>query len=199
MNGWKDKNGWKDQEDVHFDGAAWTRLLLLCTAVLFEGMSLSGINVQLAEIQHDLRLQPDQLQLVASAFLTTYAGFLLLGGRCADQWGRRRVFLFGVAIFGTGSLGAALARDALQIIAARAIQGVGSAITAPAAVALIVAEFPVGAARDRALGVFSAMGAAGFSAGVVAVGLVTNGPGWRWAFGLYVPLSARSWLSRLEF
>ncbi|WP_437278216.1 MFS transporter [Sorangium sp. So ce375] len=178
------------QEHVLFDSRAWIRLLVLCTAILFEGMSLSGINVQLADIQHDLALLPDQLQLVASAFLTAYAGFLLVGGRCADRWGGRRVFLSGVAAFGAGSLGAAVAHDAIQIVAARAVQGAGAAITAPAAVALIVSEFPDGAARGRALGVFSAMGAFGFSLGVVAGGLVTAGLGWRWAFGLYVPLSA---------
>jgi MFS family permease len=182
--------GWKDEEGFRFCGSAWLRLLLLCAAILFEGMSLSGINVQLAEIQRELGLLPDQLQMVASAFLTTYASFLLVGGRSADRWGSRRVFLFGIAVFGTGSLGATLASNALQIIAARAVQGAGAATTAPAAVALITAEFPAGAARNRALGVFSAMGAAGFSLGVIAVGLVTNGPGWRWAFGLYVPLSA---------
>ncbi|WP_437967355.1 MFS transporter [Sorangium sp. So ce260] len=178
------------QEDFRFDGGAWRRLLLLCAAILFEGMSLSGINVQLAEIQRDLRLAPDQLQLVASAFLTTYAGFLLVGGRCADRWGSRRVFRLGVALFGAGSLGAALARDATQIIAARALQGAGAAITAPAAVALIVAGFPAGAARRRALGIFSAMGAVGFSLGVLAVGFITSDLGWRWAFVLYVPLCA---------
>jgi MFS family permease len=176
-------------EEYPFDGHAWARLLLLCTPILFEGMSLSGINVQIAEIQRDLSLPPNQLQLVASAFLTTYAGFLLVGGRCADRWGARRVFLLGVALFGVGSLGATVARPAVELIGARAIQGIGAAITAPAAVALIVAAFPPGAARNRALGVFSAMGAAGFSLGVLAGGLVTSGLGWRWAFGLYVPLS----------
>lgn len=178
------------QDDFRFDGGAWLRLLLLCTAILFEGMSLSGINVQLAEIQRALGLRPDQLQLVASAFLTTYAGFLLVGGRCADRWGRRRVFLLGVALFGAGSLGAALAQGAIQIVAARGVQGVGGAITAPAAVALIVSSFPAGAARNKALGVFSAMGAAGFSLGVIAGGFITSGLGWRWAFGFYVPMSA---------
>ncbi|MFF4806043.1 MFS transporter [Streptomyces sp. NPDC001351] len=172
-----------------FDRRAWTKLLVLCTAVLFEGMSLSSINVQLAGIQSGLGLRPDQLQLVASAFLTTYAGLLLIGGKSADQWGRRRMFLYGVAVFGAGSLAAALAQGAVPLIAARAVQGVGAAVTAPAAVALIVGEFPEGAARNRALGVFSAMGAVGFSLGVVVGGLLTQGFGWRGAFFLYVPLA----------
>jgi MFS family permease len=176
------------EKDFQFNSRAWIRLFLLCTAILFEGMSLSGINVQLAEIQRDLGLLPDQLQLVASAFLITYAGLLLVGGRCADRWGRLRVFLLGVAVFGAGSLGAALAKDAIQIVLSRALQGAGAAFTAPAAVALIVAEFPAGPARNRALGVFSAMGAVGFALGVTAGGLVTSLLGWRWAFGLYVPL-----------
>ncbi|MFD5483295.1 MFS transporter [Streptomyces hawaiiensis] len=172
-----------------FDRRAWTTLLVLCTAVLFEGMSLSGINVQLADIRADLALGPDQLQLVAGAFLVAYAGLLLAGGTCADRWGGRRVFLAGVAVFGAGSLGAALAQDALPLVAARAVQGAGAAITAPAAVSLIVANFPEGAPRNRALGVFSAMGAAGFSLGVVTSGLLTEVFGWQGGFVLYVPLT----------
>lgn len=181
---------WFTPKEDPIDKRAWIRLLLLCTPILFEGMSLSSINVQIAEIERDLRLPPDKLQLVASAFLITYAGFLLVGGRCADRWGCRRVFLLGVAVFGAGSLGATVAQDAIQIVAARAIQGAGAAVTAPAAVALIVAEFPPGPARNWALGVFSAVGAAGFSLGVVVGGSITTWLGWRWAFGLYVPLSA---------
>ncbi|CAL9366898.1 putative MFS-type transporter EfpA [Streptomyces sp. enrichment culture] len=177
-----------DTDGFRFDARAWTKLLVLCTAVLFEGMSLSSINVQLAGIQRSLDLRPDQLQLVASSFLTMYAALLLAGGKCADQWGHRRMFLTGVGIFGIGSLGAALSQEAVLLITARAVQGVGAAITAPAAVALIVRGFPEGAARNRALGVFSAMGAAGFSLGVVIGGLLTQGVGWRGAFLLYVPL-----------
>ncbi|MFD5476271.1 MFS transporter [Streptomyces hawaiiensis] len=172
-----------------FDAWAWIKLLVLCTAILFEGMSLSSINVQLAGIQHTLDLPPDQLQLVASSFLTMYAALLLAGGKCADQWGHRRMFLVGVGVFGAGSLGAALSQEAILLITARAVQGVGSAITAPAAVALIIRGFPEGAPRNRALGVFSAMGAAGFSLGVVVGGLLTEGVGWRAAFLVYVPMS----------
>lgn len=173
-----------------FDRRAWTKLLVLCTAVLFEGMSLSSINVQLADIKADLGLRPDQLQLAAGTFLTTYAGLLLIGGKCADRWGRRRMFLLGVAVFGAGSLAATLAQEPVLLILARAVQGAGAAVTAPAAVALIVSGFPEGAARNKALGVFSAMGAAGFSLGVVIGGLLTQGFGWRGAFFLYVPLAA---------
>ncbi|WP_330460663.1 MFS transporter [Streptomyces sp. NBC_00820] len=172
-----------------FDARAWTRLLVLCGAILFEGMSLSSINVQLAGIQRTLGLPPDRLQLVASSFLTVYAALLLVGGKCADQWGHRRMFLMGVGVFGAGSLGAALSQEAVLLVTARAVQGVGAAITAPAAVALIIRGFPEGAARNRALGVLSAMGAAGFSLGVVMGGLLTQGVGWRGAFLLYVPLS----------
>jgi MFS family permease len=178
-----------DTGGFRFDAWAWTKLLVLCTAILFEGMSLSSINVQLAGIQHTLDLPPDQLQLVASSFLTMYAALLLAGGKCADQWGHRRMFLVGVGIFGAGSLGAALSQEAILLITARAVQGVGSAITAPAAVALIIRGFPEGAPRNRALGVFSAMGAAGFSLGVVVGGLLTEAVGWRAAFLVYVPMS----------
>lgn len=109
-------------DGFRFDLRAWAALLVLCTAILFEGMSLSSINVQLAGIQHGLELRPDQLQLVAGAFLTTYAGLLLLGGKCADRWGRRRTFLIGVALFGVSSLAAALAQEPVLLITARALQ-----------------------------------------------------------------------------
>lgn len=174
---------------VTFDRPTWIRLLVLCAAVLFEGMSLSGISIQLADIQEDLALPAERLQLVASAFLAAYAGFLLAGGRFADRWGRRRMFRTGVALFGVGSLAAALAQESLLLVAARAVQGLGAAATAPAAVALIVTGFPQGPARNRALGVFSAMGAAGFSLGVVLGGVLTAATGWRGGFLLYVPLS----------
>jgi MFS family permease len=176
-------------DGFRFDGRAWTKLLVLCAAVLFEGMSLSSINVQLAGIQRALDLRPDQLQLVASSFLTMYAALLLVGGKAADQWGHRRMFLTGVAVFGAGSLGAAVSQEAVLLITARAVQGVGAAITAPAAVALIVRGYPEGSARNRAFGVFSAMGAAGFSLGVVIGGLLTQGVGWRGTFLLYVVMS----------
>ncbi|QIS08729.1 MFS transporter [Nocardia arthritidis] len=172
-----------------FGGKARTTLLTLCAPLLFEGMSLSSINVQLAAIRRDLGLPDSQLQMVAGAFLATYAGFLLLGGRLGDRWGRRRVFLIGVTIFGSASLGAALAWDGWSLIAARACQGVGAAVTAPAAVALIVAAFPLGAARGWALGVLSAMGAVGFSLGVVAGGVLTELLGWRGTFVCYLPLA----------
>lgn len=173
-----------------FDRRAWARLLLLCAALLFEGMSLSGINVQLVGLRQELRLSPDRLQLVASVFLTVYAGLLLIGGSCADRWGGRRIFRIGVALFGIGSLAAAVAQNALEIVAARAIQGAGAAVTAPAAVALIVALFPAGAARNRALGVLSAIGAVGFTLGVVIGGMLVHRFGWRWAFGFHVPVAA---------
>lgn len=173
---------------ARFDRRAWTRLLVLCTAVLFEGMSMSSINVQLPSIQRELRLSPDALQLVASSFLAAYAGLLLLGGKCADRWGHRPMFLAGVAIFSAGSLAAALSRSAALLIAARGVQGAGAAATAPAALALVISGFPEGAPRNKALGVFSAMGAVGFSLGVVSSGLLTQETGWRAAFLMYVPL-----------
>jgi MFS family permease len=173
-----------------FTKTEWIRLLVLCAAVLFEGMSLSSINLQAVDIRQDLALSPGQFQLVVSAFLATYAGLLLLCGRCADRWGRRQAFLAGTGLFGVSSLVAALAPEPTVLIVARAMQGFAAALTAPAAVALIVAGFAEGAARNRALGVFSAMGAVGFSLGVVLGGVVTQEYGWRAGFALYVPLAA---------
>ena len=127
-------------DSSRFDGRTWSRLLVLCAAVLFEGMSLSSINVQMAGIQRAFELPPDLLQLVASSFLTAYAGLLLIGGKCADRWGHRRMFLIGVGTFVAGSLGAALSQEVISLVAARVVQGAGAAITAPAAVALIASS-----------------------------------------------------------
>ncbi len=181
-----------------FGALVWARLVVLCSAILIEGMNLSSVSIQLPAIQRELALRPDQAQLVASIFLTAYAGFLLLGGKCADHWGARRTFLIGMSLFGSASVVTALACSAFQMIAARAGQGMGVAITAPAAVALIATEFPSGAPRNRALGVLSAAGAVGFCLGVVAGGLLTERLGWRWAFGVYVPLSALILLAALR-
>jgi MFS family permease len=166
---------------------SWIRLFALCAAILFEGMSLSSINVQSARMGEDMGLTPDQLQLAVGAFLTAYAGLLPSGGAAADRWGRRRVFVTGLAVFAVGSFAAALSQDVAQLVIARLLQGAGSAVTAPAAVALITAEFPEGPLRTRAMGVFSTAGAAGFSLGVVLGGLIASSLGWRWAFVMYVP------------
>jgi MFS family permease len=175
---------------VRFTAVEWARLLTVCGALLFEGMSLSSINVQAPLIAADLRLSPAVLQFTVSAFLIVVAGGMLAAGRCADRYGRRRIFVLGVLLFGLGSLGAGLAGGAVVLIAARMVQGAGATLSLPSAIAVVTTTFAEGGPRERALGVYSAMGAAGFSLGLVVTGVVTSLLGWRWGFGIYVPLAA---------
>src|SRR6185312_10035491 len=130
------------------------------------------------------------LQWVATGYALTYGGFLLLGGRAADLYGRRRIFLGGLLLFGLMSLAAGLVPGAGLLVGARCVQGIGAALTVPAAVSIIATTFPEGAARNRALGVFAASGSAGFSVGLVLGGVLTDLLGWRWIFLVKAPIVA---------
>lgn len=174
---------------VQFGARRWTGLLVLCTALLLEGMNIGSVNVQLAPIANDLGIAPASLQYIVSAYLVCYAGFLLLGGRASDLFGRRRVFLIGVSVFMAASVLAAVAGGLNTLIAARALQGVGAAISTPAALALIISMFKEGAERNKAMGVYGAMGAAGFSVGLLVTGFFTDWFGWRAGFAVYAPLT----------
>lgn len=173
-----------------FTATEWARLLTVCGALLFEGMSLSSINVQAPMIAADLGLSPVGLQVTVASFLVVFAGGLLAAGRGADRYGRRRVFVLGVVLFGLGALAAALAANASVLITGRVLQGAGAALSLPAAIAIVTTTFAEGGPRERALGVYSAMGAGGFSLGLVVTGVLTSLLSWRWGFGIYVPLAA---------
>ncbi|MBY6114892.1 MFS transporter [Mameliella alba] len=174
---------------VRFGARRWTGLLVLCAALLLEGMNIGSVNVQLAPISADLGIAPAALQYIVSAYLVCYAGFLLLGGRAADLFGRRRVFLIGVSVFLLASLLAAMAGGLTVLIVARALQGIGAAISTPAALALIISMFAEGPERNKAMGVYGAMGAAGFSVGLLVTGFFTEWLGWRAGFAVYAPLT----------
>jgi predicted MFS family arabinose efflux permease len=133
-------------------------------------------------------VSPSASNWVVVAYGLVLGGFLLLGGRLTDHLGRRRVFVAGMAVFTGASLAAGVAQGAGLLIAARAVQGFGAALVAPAALSLIAVTFSEGRARDRALGVFGAVGGVAGSVGVVAGGLLTAGPGWRWAFLINIPI-----------
>lgn len=163
------------------------RMIIVCLALLLEGMSTSGINVQLGALRTELSLSDGELQLVASAFLIAYAGLLPIAGALADRLDRRRVFLAGIALFGVGCVVCAGAPSSGLLIAGRVIQGAGAALSAPAALALITAGLPTGAARNRAVAIYGAMGAVGFSLGLVIPGAAVEWFGWRWSFLISVP------------
>ena len=174
-------------------GANWRRwagLAVVCMAVFLEAMNLSSISIQIPALIVDFHLATTTAQLIVSTYLVAYAGFLLLGGRIADWLGRRLVFIGGVTLFGLASLAAGLAANVVLLVVARAVRGLGAALTAPAAMSIITTTFPEGAERNRALGIFGMIGASGFAIGAVVAGVLTSWFNWRWAFFDYVVIAA---------
>jgi MFS family permease len=162
-------------------------LPLACAAMAMVGLDTAVVNVALPSIQRDLDIGPGALQWVVVAYGLFLGGFLLVGGRMADHLGRRRIFLAGLALFTAASLLAGVAHRVALLIAARGAQGFGAALIVPAALSLLAVTFPEGPERDRAVGTFGATGGAAGTVGVVIGGLLTSGPGWRWAFFINVP------------
>lgn len=174
------------------DGGARPGLTLAVVAVVQFMISLdvSVVNVGLPRIAAGLGFDPAGLTWVINAYALTFGGLLLLGGKAADRYGRKRVLLFGLTLFALASLGGGLAQAPGQLVAARTVQGIGAAALAPAALSLLTAAFPSGRARVRALGVWSATNAAGAAFGVVAGGLLTQYASWRWVMLVNVPMAA---------
>jgi MFS family permease len=165
-------------------------LAVVSAVIFFDALDLSITQIALPAIQVSLQVATNTLPWVAAAYVVTYGGFLLFGGRANDLLGSRRVFLTGLAVFGVASLVCGLAGSAVVLIAARAVQGVGAALTVPAAIAVLAAAFTEERARTRAFGVFAAAAASGFSAGLVFGGLITSGLSWQWIFLTKVPAVA---------
>jgi EmrB/QacA subfamily drug resistance transporter len=163
-------------------------LALLCTAQFVDVLDVNAVLVALPAIGRGLGLSPGELQWVVTAYVLVFAGFLLLAGRLADLFGRRRLFMAGLLIFTLASLACGLARDPVALVAARAVQGLGAAVTAPAALAIITTSFREGAERSAALGVWTAVAAGGGAAGLVLGGLITDALGWEWVFFVNVPV-----------
>jgi EmrB/QacA subfamily drug resistance transporter len=165
-------------------------LLIVCLAQFMVILDVSIVNVALPSIHDGLGFSPTGLQWVVNAYTLTFAGFLMLGGRCADLLGRRRVFLAGTALFSVSSLACALADSRGLLIGARALQGLGGAILSPATLSIVTSSFEAGPERNRALGLWGAMGALGASSGALLGGLLTQGFGWPAIFAVNVPLGA---------
>jgi EmrB/QacA subfamily drug resistance transporter len=153
-------------------------------------LDVSIVNVALPSIAKDLHFSRDNLQWVITAYAIAFGGFLLLGGRAADLLGRRRVFLVGVVIFTTASLVCGLAQSEGMLIASRAVQGFGGAIISPAALSIVTTTFEEGAERNKALGVWGALGGSGAAVGVLLGGILTDYLSWRWIFFVNVPVGA---------
>src|ERR671937_878984 len=159
----------------------WGILVVLCGALCLEALDVSMVGVALPSIRADLGLTTSSLQWVVSGYVLGYGGLLLLGGRAADLLGRRRVFLWAVSVFALASIAGALTSDANLLVATRLVKGASAAFTAPAGLSIITTSFAEGPARNRALSIYTAFGASGFSAGLIMGGLLT-GVGWRWTF-----------------
>ncbi|GGS47190.1 MFS transporter [Actinokineospora fastidiosa] len=167
----------------------WGVLFVLCGAIFLEGIDVAMLNVALPSIRADLGLSTAMLSGVVSAYVLGYGGFMLLGGRAADLFGRRRMLLFWLTVFLVFSGLGGLATDGWTLLVARFVTGVAAAFMTPAGLSIITTSFAEGPRRNKALLVYAATGAAGFSLGLVAGGLLTA-IGWRWVFFAPVILSA---------
>lgn len=165
-------------------------LLLACAAVGMVNLDSAIVNIALPSIQSDFVVGRSTLQWVVVAYGLLMGGFLIVGGRMTDRLGRRRTFLVGLAVLAIASLIAGLAQSAGVLIAARGGQGLGAALVVPAALSLIAVTFEEGWERNRAIAAFASVGGIAGSFGVVAGGLLTAGPGWRWSFFINVPVGA---------
>jgi MFS family permease len=163
-------------------------LLVLCGALFLDALDVSMVGVALPSVRADLHMSTSSLQWVVSAYVLGYGGFLLLGGRAADLLGRRRVFLVALGVFVVASALGGLASDGTLLVVTRFVKGLSAAFTAPAGLSIITTRFAEGPARNRALAVYTATGATGFSLGLVFGGLLTE-VGWRWAFLLPAPVA----------
>ena len=175
--------------NLRWSPALWAALIVLCGVVFLDALDVSMVGMALPSIQRDLKLSTDQLQWIVSGYVLGYGGLLLLGGRAADLLGRRRVLLVALSVFVVASALGGLTTNGDLLITARFIKGASAAFTAPAALSIITTTFAEGPVRNRALSIFTTVGASGFSLGLVLGGLLTE-LGWRWTFLLPAPIAA---------
>jgi EmrB/QacA subfamily drug resistance transporter len=167
----------------------WQALAALAVAQFMVFLDETVVNVALPSIKVDLGFSEATLAWVVSVYIVVFGGLVLLGGRIADLFGRRRIFLAGTALFGAASLLDGLASSQSMLLAARALQGVGAALATPAALALVTTLFPAGAERVKALGLWSALSGLGFAIGILLGGVITEFASWRWVFLINVPVA----------
>jgi EmrB/QacA subfamily drug resistance transporter len=176
------------------DGAI---LALVCVAQFMVVLDISIVNVALPSIGRDLHYSGTGLQWVVNAYVLTFAGFLLLGGRTADLFGRRRVFIAGLVLFSAASLLGGLAQTSAELTTARAVQGFGGAVLSPATLTIIMTTFSEGEKRHRALGAWSAVAGLGGAFGVILGGVLTSYLSWRWVLYVNIPIGVAAGIAAL--
>ncbi|MEU6576901.1 DHA2 family efflux MFS transporter permease subunit [Streptomyces sp. NPDC046805] len=169
---------------------AWLVVALACAGQFLVVLDVSVVNVALPSMRADLGLSVQGLQWVVNAYTIAFAGFMLLGGRAGDLYGRKRMFLVGLALFTLASLGGGLAQEGGELLLARAVQGLGAAVLAPSTLALVTSGVPEGAARARAIATWTAVGAGGGAAGGIVGGTLVDALSWRWVLLINVPVGA---------
>jgi EmrB/QacA subfamily drug resistance transporter len=182
----------------HRHAPDWVILFVACIAQFMVVLDVSIVNVALPSMQHDLHFSLSSAQWVVNAYVLTFAGFLLLGGRAADIFGRRRVYMTGLVIFTVASIGAGFAATGPQMIAIRAVQGLGGAILSPATLTIIVTTFH-GQRLPKAIGAWSAVAGAGGAVGGLLGGVLTGWVSWRWVFFINVPFGIAAGVLALMF
>ncbi|MGW0777034.1 MFS transporter [Streptomyces sp. NPDC002835] len=166
----------------------WAVIAAACAGQFLVVLDVSVVNVALPSMRADLALSPAGLQWVLNAYSIAFAGFMLLGGRAADMFGRKRMFLVGLSLFTAASVAGGLAQEGWQLLAARGVQGLGAAVLAPATLTIITAAVPPGPARTRAIATWAAVGAAGGAAGGLVGGVLTDLLSWRWVLLINAPV-----------
>jgi EmrB/QacA subfamily drug resistance transporter len=177
----------------------WFILVLVCVAQFMVVLDATIVNVALPSIQTDLHFSPSNLQWVINAYGLIFGGFLLLGGRASDLFGRQRLFIAGIALFTIASLVNGIADSSGMLIAGRAAQGLGAALVSPAALSIVMTTFAEGRERTKALGIWSAIAAGGGAVGLMLGGLLTDTLSWRWVFFVNLPIGIVAFLLGLRY
>ncbi|MFF6810687.1 MFS transporter [Streptomyces sp. NPDC012403] len=168
----------------------WLVVALACAGQFLVVLDISVVNVALPSMRGGLALDEQGLQWVVNAYAIAFAGFMLLGGRAGDLYGRKRMFLVGLGLFTLASLAGGLAQDGWQLLLARAVQGLGAAVLAPSTLTIVTSAVPEGAARARAIATWTAVGAGGGAAGGFVGGVLVDALSWRWVLLINVPVGA---------
>ncbi|WSX61601.1 MFS transporter [Streptomyces sp. NBC_00986] len=176
----------------------WLVVALACAGQFLVVLDVSVVNVALPSMRSDLGMSASGLQWVVNAYAIAFAGFMLLGGRAGDLYGRKRMFLVGLALFTLASLCGGLAQDGWQLLLARAVQGLGAAVLAPSTLTIVTSAVAEGAARARAIATWTAVGAGGGAAGGLVGGVLVDTLSWRWVLLINVPVGAVVLLSSLR-